>query len=111
MFIHRCVDFCLMCAEVMRGARKMRIARRMTSQSPTIRIGKAGITRGLVDEVSKQLDKRRVVKLKVLRSFLTERSVRDVAVDLARKTGSTLVEVRGHTFVLYRRRRPAKRLR
>ena len=99
----------MMCAEVMRGARKMRIAKRMASQSPTIRIGKAGITQGLVDEVSKQLDKRRVVKLRVLKSFLAEKTVKDVAADLARKTGSTLVEVRGHTFVLYRRRRLARR--
>lgn len=95
----------MMVVRVMRGARKRAIARRMCEENPTIHVGKAGVTQGLVDEVSRQLDKRRVVKLRVLRSALAGRSVEDVAAEVAQQTESTLVEVRGHTFVLYRRKR------
>jgi len=58
-----------------------------------------------VGEVSKQLDAHRAVKVKVQKSALVERTVEDVAAEVAEKTGAELIEVRGRTFVLYRRRR------
>jgi len=77
----------------------------MTLEKPTIWVGKAGVSEGLLEEVSRQLDARRAVKVKVQRSALAERTVEDVAVEVAERTGAELIEVRGRTFVLYRRRR------
>ncbi|RLI13590.1 RNA-binding protein [Candidatus Bathyarchaeota archaeon] len=77
----------------------------MTLEKPTVWVGKAGVSEGLVEEVSRQLDARRAVKVKVQRSLLASRTVEDVAAEVAAKTGAELIEVRGHTFVLYRRRK------
>ena len=84
---------------------KRRLASAMTLEKPTVWVGKAGVSEGLLEEVSRQLDARRAVKVKVQRSALAERTVEDVAVEVAERTGAELIEVRGRTFVLYRRRR------
>lgn len=83
---------------------KRRIASRMAAEKPTIRIGKFGVTDSLIEEVSKQLDARRTVKLKVLKSALIEKTVDEIANEVAFKTSSTLIEVRGHTFILFKRK-------
>ena len=80
----------------------------MTQEKATVWVGKSGITEGLVEEVSRQLDARRAVKVRVQRSALARRTVEDVASEVAEKTGAELIEVRGHTFVLYRPRRYKK---
>jgi len=84
---------------------KRRLASAMTLEKPTVWVGKAGVSEGLVEEVSRQLDARRAVKVKVQRSLLASRTVEDVAAEVAARTGAELIEVRGHTFVLYRRRK------
>jgi len=84
---------------------KRRLASAMSTEKPTVWVGKAGVSEGLVEEVSRQLDARRAVKVKVQRSVLADRTVKDVAAEVATRTGAELIEVRGHTFVLYRRRR------
>ena len=81
------------------------MASAMSHEKPTVWVGKAGVTEGLVGEVSKPLDAHRAVKVKVQKSALVERTVEDVAAEVAEKTGAELIEVRGRTFVLYRRRR------
>ncbi|HEW89734.1 MAG TPA: YhbY family RNA-binding protein [Candidatus Bathyarchaeota archaeon] len=84
---------------------RRRLASAMSHEKPTVWVGKAGVTEGLVGEVSKQLDAHRAVKVKVQKSALVERTVEDVAAEVAERTGAELIEVRGRTFVLYRRRR------
>ena len=37
---------------------------------PTIRIGKSGITESQIEEIKKQLKKRKLIKIKFLRSFI-----------------------------------------
>jgi RNA-binding protein YhbY len=55
-------------------------------------------------QVATQLKTRELVKLKVQKSALTETETSAVAEKVATSTGSTLVEVMGHTFTLYKRR-------
>jgi RNA-binding protein YhbY len=55
-------------------------------------------------QVATQLKTRELVKLKVQKSALTETETSAVAEKVATSTRSTLVEVIGHTFTLYKRR-------
>jgi len=71
----------------------------MQDLRPTVWIGKQGCTGTVVEEIIQQLEKRKVVKVKVLSN--TEIDFEDVAA----RAGSDLVEVRGKTFVLARRRK------
>jgi len=68
---------------------------------PQVRIGKNGITDNLLKEIVRYLKKDRIVKIKVLRSFLKgEVHVRDLAEEIARLTLSKVIDVRGHTFTI-----------
>lgn len=71
--------------------------------SAELQVGKAGLSEGFVDEVDRQLDREALVKLRVLRSAAAETDPRATGEELADRTGSHLIEVRGNTVVLYRR--------
>ena len=55
-------------------------------------------------EIEKQLTKNKMVKAKILKSALSEHETKEVATTIAEQTSATLVEVRGHTFILYKPR-------
>ncbi|MGC8895971.1 MAG: YhbY family RNA-binding protein [Candidatus Bathyarchaeia archaeon] len=89
----------------MTAGMKRRIKRRLGGEKPTIWVGKSGASKELLKEIEKQLDKNEMVKVKVLKSALEENKAKEVASKIAEDTGASLVEVRGHTFMLYKRRK------
>lgn len=84
--------------------KKLRKELRGTAQSisPTVHVGKDGVTDEVAREVYKQLERSRLVKVRLLPSFEADRKV--VADELATRSSSALVEVRGRTVVLFRER-------
>ena len=71
------------------------------SGKPQVRIGKYGITDNLLKEIARYLKKDKVVKVKVLRSFLKgDVHARDLAEEVAKRTSSKVIDVRGHTFTI-----------
>jgi len=84
--------------------RKIRKAKHggLSVEKPTVRIGKKGATEPLVNEVSKQLEKRGVVKVKMLKTALINQEAKEIAQEVAEKTESRIVQSRGHTFTLYK---------
>ena len=81
---------------------RRRITREMCTEKPTIWVGKDGVTQRTMDEVARQLEKREMVKVKILKSALEMEQAKDLASKIAEQTESTLVEVRGHTLILYK---------
>ncbi|AFV24300.1 MAG: YhbY family RNA-binding protein [Methanolobus sp.] len=69
---------------------------------PILNIGKNGITDAVVEEVKKQVKAYRLVKIKMLKTTPEGEDVKEAAQKLAEVTGTTLIEVRGSTVVLYR---------
>jgi len=76
---------------------------------PTIWIGKEGASEALVSQVESQLKTRELVKVRAHKSALQEISANEFAKNIATSTGSTLVEVMGHTFTLYKKRENKER--
>ncbi len=83
---------------------KRRIKRRLSEEKPTIQIGKNGVSQKLVEEIEKQLEKKEMVKIKILQSALDGKEAGEIASKIAEQTEASLVEVRGHTFMLYKRK-------
>lgn len=69
-------------------------------ESTTVRIGKKGVTDSFIGEVSKNLKKRETVRVKILKAGLGDHTAKEIAEDVAEATGSTIVQLRGHTFTL-----------
>ncbi|BAN90175.1 YhbY family RNA-binding protein [Aeropyrum camini] len=70
-------------------------------------IGKAGVTREVLREIEARLEKKEVVKVKMLKTALRreEGGRREVARRVASSLGARLMGVRGYTFILYKPRR------
>ena len=84
---------------------KRRIRREMRAERPTIQVGKNGATRKVVDEASRQLEMREIVKVRILKTALKEQPAKYLASRISEQTESTLIDLRGHTFILYRPRK------
>jgi len=74
----------------------------MSLEDATVRIGKKGLTTFLIDEIDKQLDKRKTVKIKVLNTALRGEKTEEIAQKIASETCSEITELRGHTFIVHR---------
>ena len=84
---------------------KRRFKREFSSQSPTVWVGKEGSTAEIAGEIDRQLSEHEVVKGRILMTALKDQDAKMMAANLAKETEATLIEVRGHTFILYRRKR------
>jgi RNA-binding protein len=69
---------------------------------PVIRIGKSGLTENAVDEIKKQLKKKKLIKIKFLKSFISDKNKKHVANEIAEKTQSTLIDMVGFVVVLWK---------
>ena len=78
----------------------------LKDENPTIWVGKDGLTTQLVAEIEKQLQKNRMLKIRILPAALQgETTAHDIANKAAQETNAALVEVRGHVFILFRKRK------
>ena len=84
---------------------KRRIKSELSPEKPTIWIGKEGTSSQILNEISRQLDKREMVKVRVHKSALKEEETQMIASKIAQQTESILIDVRGHTIILYKRRK------
>ena len=72
----------------------------------TVNVGKAGLTDGLMEELDAQLKRNHLVKVRVQRGALgDDKDAKDAqALEMAERSGAQLVERRGNTVLLYRRK-------
>jgi RNA-binding protein len=87
------------------AGKKRFVKRALAEERPTIKIGKGGVSQELLKEIDKQLDKKKMVKVKILKTALGEDEAKSFASKIAEQTEAFLVEVRGHTFMLYKPRK------
>jgi len=82
---------------------KRHVRHKLKDEKPTIWVGKDGLTPQLSNEIENQLEKTKMLKIKILKSALQKDTAQTIASKAAEQTGASLVEVRGHVFILYRR--------
>jgi len=64
-----------------------------------VRIGKNGITKGIIEEINRNIENEGIVKIKILRNC-PEQDVEVIASELSDKSDVRLIEVRGRTILL-----------
>lgn len=78
----------------------------LKDENPTIWVGKDGLTPQSISEIEKQLQRNKMVKIRILPAALVElNTAESIAAKAAKETDSALVEVRGHVFILFRKRK------
>jgi RNA-binding protein len=68
----------------------------------SLQVGKNGVTPATIEELSAQLKKRKLVKVRLLPSAGESASPEEQVKALAEGTNSLLIETRGHTAVFFR---------
>ena len=80
-----------------KDARK-ELMRRANEINATVRVGKDGLDQGLFDEITAQLKKNRLIKVKVLSN--SDEGAKDAAAAIEENTGAVIVDVRGGVIVV-----------
>jgi len=75
----------------------------LKDEKPTVWVGKDGLTPEVSGEIENQLTKNKMVKVRILPTALQNETANTIASKAAEQSGSSLVEVRGHVFILHRR--------
>ncbi len=82
---------------------KSHVRYRLKDESPAVHIGKVGLTTQVLAEIDKQLEQKKMLKIRILTSAMQQDNAKTIAARVAEQTNAILVEVRGHIFMLYRR--------
>ncbi|MBD3249597.1 RNA-binding protein [Candidatus Woesearchaeota archaeon] len=76
------------------------IKKKAKELEPVIRIGKNGLNEPVVEEIKKQLKKKRLIKVKFLRSALEDKDKKEAFSELASKIDGKIVLKTGFVLVL-----------
>ncbi len=82
---------------------KRHVRHKLKDEKPTVWVGKEGLTPQLAGEIENQLSKNKMLKIRILQGALQTDTAKAIASRAAEQVGASLVEVRGHVFILYRR--------
>lgn len=85
---------------MLRGKQKRQLRALAHHLTPIFQIGKMGINDEMVKGISDALEKRELIKVSILQNNEDDKD--ELATTIARKTRSELVQLIGHTIVLYR---------
>ena len=86
----------------MAAAKKRYVKRRLAQGKPTVCVGKDGVSKDILNEIEKQLKRQEMVKVRILNTALVHEEAGQIAMKISEQTEATLVEVRGHTFMLHK---------
>ena len=70
---------------------------------PIIRIGKNGLSEQTIIQIKQFLKKRKLIKIKFLKSFIENNDKKKAAEELCSKTGAELIDKVGFVVVIYKR--------
>jgi len=76
------------------------------SLKPIVNIGKGGVTEGVISLLNREIDQKKLIKIKILKSAAYERD--SIVSDIVKGTSAMLVQRVGHVVILYRERPLAK---
>ena len=80
-----------------------KLRQKIAAIPPLVRIGKNGLTDGIIDEICRHLRLKDLVKVRMLPAYIAGRKAKDRAVEIAGKTESNIVSSVGFVLVLSRK--------
>ncbi|UFJ38897.1 ribosome assembly RNA-binding protein YhbY [Brevibacillus humidisoli] len=74
--------------------------------TPIFQVGKGGVNQNMIKQIAEALEARELIKISILQNNLDDK--REVAEELAAGAGAELVQLIGHTVVLYKESKEQK---
>lgn len=84
---------------------KREMRARVHNLAPSVHIGKAGLTPGIIEETKRKLKREKILKVKFLASAVAGGSKKAMMNELAEKSGSSIVHAVGFVVTLSRGRK------
>ena len=81
---------------------KIMLKSKAKALEPVVRVGKSGLSDSMVEEINKNLRKRKLIKIKLLKPSYKIQGKENLIGLIVQKTGSDLVESVGNVIVLHR---------
>ena len=81
---------------------RIRLRKTFSHTKPTITIGKNGVTASMIQEAVKQLKASEIIKIRVLKSALKQKSFDVIKNALTEGIDIDMIESRGHNILLYK---------
>ncbi len=78
------------------------LGRVWAEEKPSVRIGKAGVNESVIEEVKRQLKRKRLIKVRVLPSAVLDGTLNDLITELVARTSCNARGRRGLVVVLSR---------
>ena len=69
---------------------------------PVVRIGKAGLNKSVLLEITQQLKCHKLIKIKLLKSCLSTQDRKKMAKEIVEQTGAELILLQGGVIALYK---------
>ncbi len=83
---------------------KKEIRKKAKIIQPAVRIGKSGLTTGVLQEIKNQLKLHNLIKVKLLKSLVDSIDKKAFIAEIANSTNSELILSVGNAFVLWNRK-------
>ncbi|HWJ77504.1 MAG TPA: ribosome assembly RNA-binding protein YhbY [Niallia sp.] len=91
---------------MLKGKQKRFLRAKAHHLNPIFQVGKGGVNENMIKQISEALEVRELLKVSILQNC--EEDKNEVAKELAKGTKSELVQLIGHTIVLYKESRENK---
>ncbi|MFH1408554.1 MAG: YhbY family RNA-binding protein [Nanoarchaeota archaeon] len=78
------------------------LRKKANALNPILQVGKAGITDALITELRKLLHRHKLVKVKLLKSFIDQTPSKEAAKELSEKADGKIIAQTGFMVCLYR---------
>lgn len=79
------------------------LSKKANNLEPSIIIGKKGLTENSIKAMKENLKNKKLIKVKILKSFIGSKNKKDVFRDIAEKAGSIMVKNVGFVITLYKK--------
>jgi len=76
---------------------------------PIVQVGKGGVNDNMIKQIDELLEKRELLKVSILKNSTEELDI--IAQELVEGTNAELVQIIGHTIVLYKESKENKEIR
>ncbi len=84
--------------------KKSEKVKRVIAGEPHVRIGKNGVTPGVIEEIRTWLKREGVIKVRVMKSLKRAGAdIKEIAHEVASKVNADVIDVRGNVFVIVRK--------
>jgi putative YhbY family RNA-binding protein len=84
------------------------LKRRSAEQHPTVWVGRNGLTKAILGQISAQLKAKEIIKVKVHKTSLERTELQEIVDKTADETQSQILDVRGRTFTVYKPKKPGR---